>query len=355
MSDSSSSSSRIPSNALLVAREAELRAAAEAFAATGDSSAWVGAVYPLVFDYLGHLARRMGIDPESVQSAFVDQRMSSRALASRISKANRPLGYLKTAVYSFVVDEQRHALPESRTTSLDVERLANVEALDDRDALRNNESLRNDEALCDDEPRARWESEDDREEHDDEDHAHLVARVREIRSQLPMRDWVLLLAQFVGAWNLGPEERAWVAERRGIDLAQLDEELAKDEERVEQHRRELRSKLMSISERIPASLHRIAVETAKLRDPRLAFAPPKERAAAADLVASQVAQLDSLERRAKELRETIADPFCGRPDRTRIAERVGELHDGISPATATNSAWAQARRVAARLRRPTKP
>jgi hypothetical protein len=185
-----------PSSSPALATCDALRDAAVALAECGDPAAWIGAAHPIVLKAAEQRCRDTQVDPDAIVTAFLDERLLAPALVKGVARADNPVAYLKSAVGRFVLDELREVAP----------RHVPLEELEVPSEDEQPEELEHEPA-----------------------HASALARVAE----LPMRDRVLLRAQLAGLSALGPDERAWIAARRGVSLDQLEVEIDAETARVE--------------------------------------------------------------------------------------------------------------------------
>jgi hypothetical protein len=335
---------------------AGLREAAAAYVADPESKrvseAWVLRAYPACVAVIESQAPRVGLDVDHVLSAFVEQRFHAVRLAAGVAVADSATGYLKFSAGAFVIDEARKMRDERVTHDGDIEgagasrsagaRVETVDADGACDADDVGEDLGAIDPVVDRLDAAAM----------DDDRLPLLVEALEA---LSMRDRVLMTAQYIGVWALGPAERVWIAERRGVTVEHVDREI-QDELRI------VEARIAAVEQKLERGVSEAARTIARIRYAQSALQAAqlkpmtsrrsKKRVSEAQLaadLAKRVARLDVVQARVRNLRASLEDPFCGRPDRSRIAELVGEALGRASLATVTNSAWAQARRVAARV------
>jgi hypothetical protein len=337
---------------------AGLREAAAAYVADPESKraseAWVRSAYPACVAVIESQAPRVGLDVDHVLSAFVEQRFHAVRLAAGVAVADSATGYLKFSAGAFVIDEARKTRDERVTHDGDIERAratgedrapkgaGELHRTGDHDDAGDPYSVGEIAAATD------WIEAASR----GDDRLPLLVQALEA---LSMRDRVLMTAQYIGVWALGPAERAWIAERRGVAIEVVDREIAAElqivEARIDAMERRLERGVSDAARAIDRVRHAHAALRAAHLKP-MARRKAKKRISEEELAATlakRSARLDRLQARVRNLRASLEDPFCGRPDRSRIAEIVGEANGHVALATATNSAWAQARRVAGRV------
>lgn len=294
---------RSSSSALVAATNTTLRDAAVAFAKSGDPADWIGAAYPIVTKTAEQRCRNTHVDPDAILSAFLDERLFAPGLVKGVAHADNPVGYLKSAVGRFVLDELR-AVGPAFVSAEDLELASEREESEDAEADERDEAL----ASLD---------------------------------ELPMRDRILVLAQFAGLGALRDRERDWIAERRGVARQTVDLEIEAETARVEAAQEVGRARLAKCEEAIgyrKARLHK-AWKSYQV-------GPTPEQAEAIERL---TARLDADQARATHLLDKLADPFCGKPDRGMIASIIGEAEDRGDLPAATNTAWTRARRLRERI------
>lgn len=333
-----------------------LAAAAHRFAETGESKDWLQLAYPLAQKAVEHWCSSMEADADDVLSAFLEERLLHLGFVLKVARSDEPQAYLRKAAYHFVCDELRRVGP-AFVRGVEFERFlledddAPSEYGDDAPPSGDEEtgagSVERALAAIDSGEEASlrgWATRADVDPSCDDRHVEPARQERDRLgwlAGLPMRDRVLLLAQFAGLAVLGEPELRWIAERRGVTLEALREEVAVEVARVDAMKAECREQLAGLEDRIASREGRLRKAWREFQlERRIKHAEEVERLSSL---------LDDDTRRARGLRERLADPFCSRPDRVMIAWFLGETRDERELARATNTAWTRARRLRDRL------
>jgi hypothetical protein len=282
-----SASSAASSTASVRSSSAALRKAAETFATCSDPesprarAAWVAAVYPTIASAVARRCEGRDAAPDAALVAFLEERLGSPRLAAQVARAGRPVAFLEAVVRAFVADELLF-VGRGRTE------------------VRGRPSAA--AAGCEGGPGLERASE--------------VDGLRLALARLAHLERARLVAQELGVWALGPEERDAIAERRGLSTMDLERSIATLAVRAHGRRARVSAQLSRRRARLDACIAKVRAAWAQLRRE-----PSAERRAVFE---GRVARLEAAHRRVLALRERLADPYGAWPERSTLAALLGD-------------------------------
>jgi hypothetical protein len=264
-----------------------LREAAEAFAQGSDPesprarAAWLAAVYPTIASAVARRCEGRDAAPDAALVAFLEERLGSPRLAAQVARARRPVAFLEAVVRAFVADELL---------------FVGTSRLDARGERGPADAVRGDAHAS--------------------DPAVPLDGLRLALARLASVERARFVAQELGVWALGPEERDAIAERRGLSTIELERSIAAIAVRALGRRARVSSQLVRRRAVLDACIAKVRAAWAQLRRE-----PTAERRAVFE---GRVARLEAEHRRVLALRERLADPYGAWPERSTLATLLGE-------------------------------
>lgn len=268
-------------------------------------SEWIGVIYPIICQIIDKEYRKR-MDTDGLLTAALNQSIEVK-FAWLVSGSNFPISYLRTSIKNLVRKQNQ------RMAALQYAEMINNQFSHERGDYFDSETK---EVL------RQWSLEN-----------NLLDRI----NSLPTRDRILLITSLYGVEKLSYEDLVWIAERRGVSLAVVEREVAKEVIRCAALRQETERKLLKIEK----TLNQRRIRALQCRSRFLGTSAKNETKEKTCCVAA----LQRSWRRHDELIAKVQDPFHGSLPWRQLVDFLGEIKEGSNPDTVVNSISRRAKRL----------